>query len=403
MNEKNQLAKEHLHYLCEEIMNRCVGSSGNIQATAYFENQLKKYNWKTEKQEFKVFDWNAEQAFVRFNNHQITVNSSPYSQTGIVTGESIFVSNIEELERADAKGKVLIIKGTLATEQLMPKNFTFYNPEHHKRIISLIEKSAAAALIFIVNQKGFYEGGEYPFPIIEDGDFLIPSVFMSEEDGERLIANTPEEIEFVSKTKISPSKGYNIIGRKGALNAMKIVICAHIDAKKGSSGAIDNATGIVVLLLLAEVMKDYSGPLQIELLALNGEDYYSVPGQMTYIESKKMDFSDILLNINIDGAGLNKGKTAVSFFNLPEAYQVIAENMLADHSNMVRGKQWFQGDHSLFLQYGVPAIAISSDWLLTNIFTQNITHTKKDNINIVDVDKITEIVSALSSLISKLK
>jgi len=32
-------------------------------------------------------------------------------------------------------GWVLLLRGEIAKEQLMPKNFTFYNPDEHKRII----------------------------------------------------------------------------------------------------------------------------------------------------------------------------------------------------------------------------------------------------------------------------
>ena len=400
--EQNQSAKEHLFFLCEKIANRCVGSTGNLEATGYFRDQLKKWGWRLETQEFDAFDWSPEHAFISFNNRQIKVNPSPNSQTGIVEGETITVSKIEELDGLNAKGKILIVKDALAAEPLMPKNFVFYNPEHHKKIISHIEKSRAEALIFIVNKNGGHGGGEYPFPIIEDGDFLIPSVFLSVENDNKIISEKPERIGFVSKTTITPSKGFNVIGRKGRSGAKKITVTAHIDSKRGSPGAIDNATGVACLLLLAEKMKDYQAPYQLELIALNGEDYYSVPGQMAYLESKKMDFSDIFLNINIDGVGLNRGGTAVSFFDLPKECLIAAESMVANTAKMMEGIQWFQGDHSLFLQNGVPAIAITSNRLLTNGESQDITHTKNDNLSIVEIDRITELAIALSSFIANL-
>lgn len=400
--EKYRSAKEHLLFLCEKIANRCVGSTGNLEATGYFRDQLKKWGWRVETQEFDAFDWSPEHAFISFNNRQIKVNPSPYSRTGIVEGETITVSKIEELDGLNARGKILIVKDALAAKPLMPKNFVFYNPEHHKQIISHIEKSNPEALIFIVDKNGGHGGGGYPYPIIEDGDFLIPSVFLSAENGNKIISENPKRIGFVSKTKITPSKGFNVIGRKGRSGAKKITVTAHIDSKQGSPGAIDNATGVACLLLLAEKMKDYQGPYRLELIALNGEDYYSVPGQMVYLESKKMDFSDIFLNINIDGVGLNRGSTAVSFFNLPKECLTAAESLVANTLHTVEGIQWFQGDHNLFLQNGVPAIAITSDWLLKNSQSQNITHTKNDNLGIVEMDRITELAVVLSSFIANL-
>ena len=68
----------------------------------------------------------------------------------------------------------------------MPKNFVFYNPEEHKRIITLLENSGASASISATGRNAALAGGVYPFPLIEDGDFNIPSVYMTEEEGKRL-------------------------------------------------------------------------------------------------------------------------------------------------------------------------------------------------------------------------
>ncbi len=90
------------------------------------------------------------------------------------------------------------------------------------------------------------------------------------------------------------------------------MVTAHIDAKKGTPGAIDNATGVIVLLLLSDLLKDYNGNRLIEIIAFNGEDYYAVPGQINYISTNKNNFNKILLNINIDGAGYKEGLSAFS-------------------------------------------------------------------------------------------
>ena len=63
-----------------------------------------------------------------------------------------------------------------------------------------------------------------------------------------------------------------------------IVFCAHIDAKKDTPGALDNATGIATLLALSKLLTEYSGSLCIEIVAFNGEDYYAASGQMQYLK-----------------------------------------------------------------------------------------------------------------------
>jgi aminopeptidase YwaD len=283
----------------------------------------------------------------------------------------------------------------------MPKNFIFYNPEKHQRIIALIEEKRPAAIITATGRNSALAGGVYPFPLIEDGDFDIPSVYMTEEEGRKLLTYTGKSILLRSHSKRIPAKAYNVIARKGRNASNRIVITAHIDAKKGTPGAIDNATGVIILLHIAEMLKDYDSDRMIEIVALNGEDYYSVPGQMDYIYKNQNKFHEVLLNINIDGAGYFEGKSAFSLFGLPEEMKDKVIDLLLEFNGITEGVQWPQGDHSIFVQNGCPAIAVSSKWFIDHMDNQTITHTQKDNTGIVDCLKIVEIAKALNCFLQK--
>ena len=146
-------------------------------------------------------------------------------------------------------------------------------------------------------------------------------------------------------------------------------------------------------------MADYHGKYGIELVPLNGEDYYSVPGQMLDIHNNRANFNNILLNINIDGAGYKEGKSAFSFYDVPQAYERTAKSLLKGVDGATIGPQWTQGDHSIFLQYGCSALAVSSLWFIENMDSQDITHTEKDSLAIVDVGRVAEIAEALDALL----
>ncbi len=145
--------------------------------------------------------------------------------------------------------------------------------------VRTIENSGAKALICATGRNAALAGGAYPFPLIEDGDFNVPSVYMTEEEGKRLREFTGKEVILVSRSERIPGNGYNVTGRKG--------------------------------------------------------------------------------------------------------------------------KPWRQGDHSIFIHYGRPALAVSSDWFIENIDNQDITHTPKDNIGIVDCNKLVELAAAISEIIRK--
>jgi aminopeptidase YwaD len=391
-----------LNIFCREITERCVGSEGNRQATYFFEKELSALGWKTSMPEFDAMDWEEKGAVLRAGDINFNVHVSPYTLGFKGEAELVSASSIVELENIDGNGKFILLKGEIAKEQLMPKNFVFYNPEEHQRIITLLENSGASAIISATGRNSALAGGVYPFPLIEDGDFNIPSVYLTEEEGEKLSLYNGKILYLESHSERIPGKGFNVIGRKGKDYSGKIVVTAHIDAKKGTQGAIDNATGVIVLLLLADLLKDYEGDKMIEIVAFNGEDYYAVPGQMNYIAANQSSFSQILLNINIDGAGYKEGPSVFSLFSLPDHLNSTVNKIFLRYPGIYEGVQWPQGDHSIFLQFGVPAIAVSSKWFIDNINDQDITHTPKDNIEIVDCSKLVEISKALAMFIRRI-
>lgn len=390
---------DYMNKLCIEITERCVGSEGNRKASDFFEKKIKSFGWQTISQEFSAIDWKNDGSVLKVNEQDFKVQVSPYSLGFQGTAQLQSASTISELENGNFKDKILLLYGEIAKEQLMPKNFVFYNPEEHQRIVAALEKSGALAIICVTGRNASLAGGVYPFSLIEDGDFDIPSVYMTEEDGDKVIQLVGKTATLKILSERIPSIGYNIVGKIGAEGKKRIVITAHIDSKKGTPGATDNATGITVLLMLAELLQNYKGNKQIELVAFNGEDYYSVPGQMKYIMENEGNFKSILLNINIDGAAYEKGKTTFSFFDLPEEFKKAALSSIKEYPDVKKGVQWPQGDHSIFLQYGIPAIAVSSEWFTESAESQDITHTEKDNIGIVDIDKVIEIAEILNKII----
>ena len=75
------------------------------------------------------------------------------------------------------------------------------------------------------------------------------------------------------------------------------------------------------------------------------------------------------------------GNSAFSPFDLPEEFQFILDQIISEHKNIEIGEPWVQGDHSIFVQYGRPAIAVSSSWFIENMENQDIAHPKRSSRN----------------------
>lgn len=392
-------AKTHLQVLCHEIGERRVGSEENRKATAYAKKMLEAAGWETEATELQVIDWKTEGASLTCNGESFKVFASHYSIGCAVKGELLAIDTVGKLEKAIIKDKIILLYGEIASEQIAPKKFPFWNPEEHQHLVSVLENGRPKALICATERNSATAGGVYPFPLFEDGDFDIPSVYMKDTEGEKLLAHAGKTVELISKAERIPETAYNVIARNSHQTKGKIVISAHIDTKIGTTGAIDNGTGVAIVLLVAEILKEYKGKHPIELALFNGEDYYGAPGQVKYIEQNAGRFGDILMNINIDGAGYKEGLSCFSAFELPDDVQQALQTVLSNTPELVEGLPWYQGDHSIFLQNGCPAIAVSSQWFIENMESQEITHTPKDNLSIVNYERVAECVLGIVDLV----
>jgi len=276
-------ANEYLNTLCNVKPNRRTGSPGNREATGIFASLVKKWDFAVDTTPFSCLDYEIWEASLVCQGLAYAVQVSQFSPGCNVTSKLVTVATVEELESCQCRGKILFMHGAICAEQLMPKNFVFYNPEHHKKIYSLLEEKQPAAIITATEKNPELVGAIYPFPLIEDGDFDIPSLYCSDVVGREILARSSEVFRLLIQAKRIPSSACNVIAVKNRAAARKIVLCAHIDAYWSTPGASDNASGTVVLLLLAELLRNYRGNLGVEIVAFNGEDYYSAGGQMDYL------------------------------------------------------------------------------------------------------------------------
>jgi aminopeptidase YwaD len=390
-------ASEHLQRLCVDFPTRTVGSQGNRDAVAYAAAFLQTLGWTVETPSFQCMDWSESGVDLTAGVTSFEAFASPYS-LGVLAGAPLVVlSDIDALEAAELEGKIALLRGDLAKEQLAPKNFPWWNPEHHQRIIAALERGQPAAILAATTRNPEIAGAVYPFPLIEDGDFDIPSAYMTEEEGQKLAVYAGREVNLEIRASRLMAEGANVIARRGGDGESdgrgRWVVSAHIDAKRGTPGAIDNATGVIVLLLLGELMADYVGDRMVELVAFNGEDYYAAPGERLYLQENQ-DLSAIDLLINIDGTGYYQGDSHFSLYNCGDMLAARLRAVLAGEG-LAEGSQWYQGDHSIFVMAGRPAVAITSD---IDAISAQVTHTPKDAPEIVEPAKVAQVATAIRAL-----
>lgn len=387
----------HLDVLCHRISNRSTGSPGNLEATEYARSVLANAGMAVECPEFPCMDW--EEGGVTLNAQGTTFSARPSPFSMPFDGEGVLeeASNLAELTAKTLAGKIVLVHGPLAAEPLMPKGFVFYNPDHHRAMIRVLEEKKPAAIIAATGKHPLMAGALYPFPLFEDGDFNLPAVYMKDTEGQRLLDSVGRVVRLSIASRRIPSRGQNVIALKQGSKLERIVLTAHIDTKKGTPGALDNASGVSVLLMTAELLRDHQLPLSVEIAILNGEDYYAVPGQMLYMRSQGDRWKDVRLAMNVDGVGYRGGKTAYSFYECPERLRGECERVFARCPRFAPGPPWVQGDHSMFIQQGVPAMACTSE--NAEYLAGEIIHTAWDRVELVDPGMLADVATALAECV----
>jgi aminopeptidase YwaD len=389
-------ARTHLQRLCADLPHRGVGSAYNRQATDYFAGVLDSLGWRPRTPQFECIDWTHGKASLWAGGQAYPAEPNPYSLGCDLRAPLIVADSLDALRQLNLDGKIVLLRGELTQAQLAPKDYPFYTVEEHAEIIRLLEGGGTAAVIAATGRDHQMVGNIYPFPFTEDGNFNVPSVYIKDVEGERLAGYAGQEIELNIPAERFPSRGVNVVAQKGPTKGRRAV-CAHIDSKLGTPGANDNASGTAVLLLLAELLKDYSGQTGIELVVLNGEDHYSAAGELLYLAENQGRVDEISLAINLDDVGYVKGKNAYTFYGCPDELADHARQVFAAHPDLVEGEQWYQSDHMIFVQSGVPAMAITSDHFVEMMET--ITHTPQDTIEKVDEERLVKLALALRDLL----
>jgi aminopeptidase YwaD len=388
-----------IEQLCAVVPDRRPGGRGNDEAVALVADRLGETGWDVALPEFEVLNWVGGDAVLSIGADSVPLAPSPYGKPADVDGPVRVVAGIEDLSANDLAGSILVVTGGLASEPLTPKAFPFYASAEHTRIIATLERVRPAAIVAVTGTYPELCGALDPFPWIEDGDFDIPAAAVRPADAGLLLKSEATRSHVSIEARRIPSTARNIVARRGPSDP-RLVVCAHIDSKPGTPGAVDNAAGVAALVILAERLAQHEDlPLGVELLAVNGEDHFAAPGEVAWLAANEGRLDAIELFMNIDGAGYRRGRTAFSFYNVGEERADGARRVFAGFDDLIEGPPWFQSDHAIFAHQGRPAMAMTTefvDQMLAELF-----HATTDTPDQVEPARIVGIADALEALITR--
>ena len=173
--------------------------------------------------------------------------------------------------------------------------------------VAQAEREGAVAAIIFNNVGGNFQG-------TLGGPSRIPAVSLSREHGRNLMdsLNEGKEVEATVAVVEEAIPSRNVFAEipgtgEGVGGESVVIVGAHFDTVPDSMGASDNASGIGVLLTVAERMADSSLPFTLRFIAFGAEET-GLHGSDYYVESlSQAKLEDIQLMINLDSVGSGTG------------------------------------------------------------------------------------------------
>jgi aminopeptidase YwaD len=382
--DNEDVLMDHLKVLCESIGPRPGGSSGNLSAAEYIREQFEFAGWEVEEQQFDCPDWRHKETALILEGNALTALANAYSPACDVEGPIMSFCTIPELEAAELDSRVAVLYGELTKSPISPKSW-FLKSERDDRLIHVLESSKPLAVLTV-------QAGPFALEsVFEDWEYTIPSATVPPEVGLALRNNETKNVHLSIDAELHPSHTANIVARSaGAQN--KVVVCAHYDTKFGTPGAIDNGSGVAILLALAQLLDPEVYPFQLEFVAFANEEYMPI-GDDEYLRRRENRLDDVILAINIDLVGQALSSNSIAAFEISKGFKSEVEDLVTRYPGLVWVPPWPESNHSTFAMRGVPSIAFSADGGV------RLQHGPDDVIKWLDLSKLKEVVEIISELL----
>lgn len=393
------IVERHLDALVSHP-DRHIGRPGNAAATDLAERVLGEHGWVVESEEFEALDCETGPTTLRVGGRDWEAHAGPYTTPLEASAPLLAIESLEALEAAELTGAIVLLHGDIAADQLWPKSFDFVEAPEHRRIYELLEGGGPVAVIGATGHGGGMGGGLYPYPLIEDGDFDIPNAYTTEELGRELVALAGQRAQLSITAERRTVSGLQLTASRGPSGAPRAVVMAHIDSKGGSPGAIDNATGVAALLLIAQLLEDYDGPYRVQLIPMNGEDYYASSGEHLFVAANEGRWEELLGTVNMDAIGARGARTSLSMYAVSERGNGLIHRVMRRHPRVTIGEEWYESDHSIVAAHGRPTVALTSTSFRELCAT--VTHTERDTLELVDPAEVVAAAEFVADLVRAL-
>lgn len=381
--------EHHLQVLAGDLGARPPGSPANRQAATYAAAVLADAGLVVREHAFATRWWEPGPATLTLGATASSVAPDPYSPATEVQGPAVLVADLEALEALEhATGRVLVVAGPLAAQQVLPEAFPFLDLDDHARIRAALRRLAPAAVVAV---------SDHWEPFLEDPDLGIASVTVPTALGGTISDRLP--ITLRTGGAVHAGTGTTVTGwtDRAAAGQPRLVVCAHLDSKATTPGAFDNAGGVAAILAAAEV--GLLGGRAVEVVLFNGEDHADACGEVAWLEGT--DLAGVVGAVNLDGIGLRGRGSSLATLACPGPLEDRLHRWARVRAGWVVAEPWWESDHALFAMRDIPSVAITSEDV--HALLGGLAHTAEDTVEVVDVDRLASVAADLPEILGLLR
>lgn len=346
-------AYAYCRHLVETWPNRWTGSPGERESGDWIEQQFARMGYETRQMPLPCPGWDYEGQEFTVEGEPLEAGAQFYSVGCDVRGPLAAVEpDGQGGLSGQARGKVALIKET-DTREVNERN----------QILLALERAGALAAIMESEYPDTYSTKMFRTP-----ESKLPAAGVSGQVGEKLFAAQGKEARLVIRARQTESTSANVFGEKGPADGPVFLICAHHEASPACPGAYDNASGIGVVLEIAEHVSKARCGARLRFAAWGGHEF-GVLGSKWYAKHCPDEVRKVRRLLVFDGVGAKESDPEITVWGggeLMEAVRAFAGKRQATRFLAGSGGA---GDATYFLQAGVEAVWVSATrWRLGDLY-----------------------------------
>jgi aminopeptidase YwaD len=335
-------AQQTVEYLANEIGSRVAGTSGEARAADYLAGRLGALGLTAELQPFTIQaydDRGSTLEVVQPSPQSLDAQTLVYSPAGQTEGDLVDVGlgRAGDFDPAAVQGKVALARR--GETRFLEK-------------VTTLAAAGARAVIVYNNQPGNFAGN-----LGERG--AVPSVSLSQEQGERLVSlagSGAVTVRLRVDADDSERTARNVVASGGS-GPRTVVIGAHYDSVRAGPGANDNASGTATMLEVARVVSERRYPFAVRFVAFGAEEI-GLLGSRHYVSTLgEAERNEIAAMINLDMVGVGD---RLSFGGDPVLVEQAIEraSAIGIAAERMRDRGSSSSDHASFMAVGIPALFV---------------------------------------------